>query len=112
MQASILLFSVSEFSEYLEKNLEQVEGEIVHLTTLSQPGDHPSIMHFYVTAKAKVGNTLVHLEAYCGEVLESNKHSEEVVRGKALHIQREIEEECTRLGLEVDRAFYTEKKDL
>jgi hypothetical protein len=112
MQANILLFSVSEFFEYLEKNIDQITGQIVHLTTLSQPGDRPSILHLYVTAKVKVGDTLVHLEIYCGEVVESDKHSEEVAIGKTLHIQKEIEEECARLGLTVDRGLYAEKKDL
>lgn len=109
MQTSILLFSVSEFLDYLEKNIDSIKGEIVHITTLFQSGDRPAIGHLYVLAKAKVGNTLVQLERYCGEIREGEQHSEQMAREKALHIQRKIEDECHQLGLLVERALYVEK---
>jgi len=103
---AVLFNSPEEFLEELSKDKDEVYRKIVRITYLSRPSKaSPNISHLSVVATARVAGEIYRLERYCGDIWRIEEQ-DKPVRDKAVAALTQLEEGCTKLGLEVRAGTY------
>jgi hypothetical protein len=95
-----------EYLAELGHDCERIDRGIVRLTQSVNPIAQPPIRHLSVVATARVGDTVVRLECFCGELWgkEFPQDAETVASAKA--VMKRIEEACQALELEVRAGIF------
>lgn len=92
---------VEEFLAELEHDRERIDRGIVRVTkTLTQTAQLP-IQQLAVVATARVGDTVVRLERYCGDLWGKEFPQDAETHERAEKVMRKLEDACRGMGLEV-----------
>lgn len=106
----VVFNAVEEFLKELETDQEVVERRIVRLTCLYQQSQMtPIIRHLFVVATYKAAWEIVEFKQFCGDLWNMEQDKKTIEKG--IELQKQIEKECKRLGLEVRAGMYKEARD-
>lgn len=106
----VIFNALEEFLKELETDKDLVERKIVRLTNLYQQSTMtPVIRHLFVVATYKAVREIVEFKQFCGDLwnMEQDKKTTE----KGIGLQKQVEEVCKRLGLEVRAGMYQEGEE-
>lgn len=95
-----------EYIAELGRDHEHIDRGIVRLTQCVSQTAQPPIRHLLVVATARVGDTVVRFERFCGELWGKEFHQDTGIMKKAEAVMQHIEEACHALELEVRAGIF------
>jgi hypothetical protein len=103
----VVFHAVEEFLKELETDKDLVERQIVRLTNLYQQSQMtPVIRHLFVAATYKAAGEIVQFKQYIGDLWNAEQDRKTIE--KSIALQKQIEDACRQLSLEVRAGMYRE----
>lgn len=102
--------AVEEFCAEIENDAQEIDRRIVRTTDVSRISSMtPNIRHILAVASYSVGEQVVRLECYCGDVWGINQEMDKKVFEKAEQIHQTVASTCEALELQ-NRAGVLEER--